>query len=147
MNSPHPALGIDHGDVRVGLAATDAAGILAHPVETIDRRRVDPFERIAAICSERRVRTLVIGLPVRLDGSEGSNAGRVRLFAGELAARLPGLPVEFVDETFTTTTAADKLRAAGRKTKDQRPVIDQAAAIEILHQWMETLPPADEPET
>jgi putative Holliday junction resolvase len=136
---PHPALGIDHGDVRIGLAATDAAGILAHPVETIDRTRTEPVERIAALCAQRGIRTLVVGLPVRLDGSEGTNAGRVREFARLLHARLPGLPIVWIDETFTTTTAAEKLRAAGRKTKDQRPVIDQAAAVEILNQWLETL--------
>lgn len=137
MSSHHPALGIDHGDVRIGLAATDAAGILAHPVETIDRSRTEPLERIACICRERGIRTLVLGLPVRLDGSEGTNAARVREFGRQLQARLPGLPLFFVDETFTTTTAADKLRAAGKKTKHHRPIIDQAAAIEILNAWLD----------
>ena len=48
-NSPHPALGIDHGDARIGIAATDDFGILAHPVETIDRAKVDAIERIAQL--------------------------------------------------------------------------------------------------
>lgn len=140
MSSPHPALGIDHGEVRIGLAATDAAGILAHPLETVDRRQTEPLERIAELCRQRGVKTLVIGLPVRLDGSEGSNAETVRVFAGRLRERLPELPLFFIDETFTTTAAAEKLREAGIKAKHQRPVIDQAAAVEILNAWMESLP-------
>ncbi len=138
MTTPHPALGIDHGEVRIGLAATDAAGILAHPLETIDRQRTEPFARIEEICRQRAIRTLVLGLPVRLDGSEGSNTETVRAFAAKLHARLPDLPLVLIDETFTTTTAAEKLREAGIKAKNQRPVIDQAAAIEILNAWMET---------
>lgn len=133
--SPHPALGIDHGDVRIGIAATDPEGILAHPVETIDRRRTDPLERIAELAAERGIRTLVLGLPLRMDGSEGDSAAKLREFAATLSARLPGLPLLFVDESFTTETAATKLRHAGRKAKRQKSVIDQAAAVEILEAW------------
>jgi len=143
MSTPHPALGIDHGEVRMGLAATDAEGILAHPLETIDRRRTDPLNRIGEICRQRGIRTLVVGLPVRLDGSEGSNAASVRAFAKKLRAGLPGLPLVLIDETFTTSTAAEKLREAGIKAKNQRPVIDQAAAVEILNGWMESIEPCD----
>jgi len=135
----HPALAIDHGDARIGIAATDPEGILAHPVETIDRRRVDPIERIAALVAERGVRTLVVGLPLRLDGSEGDSAAKVREFAASLSARLPGLPLVFIDESFSTESAATKLRQAGRRTKHHKPVIDQAAAVEILTLWMQSI--------
>jgi len=132
----HPALGIDPGTARVGIAATDAAGILAHPVETIDLSRQEPLERIAELVAERGVRVLVVGLPRRLDGSEGPAADKARAFAERLRQRLPQLPLEFVDEFGSTLDAADKLRAAGRRAKRQRPVIDQAAAVEILERWM-----------
>jgi putative Holliday junction resolvase len=135
----HPALGIDHGDARIGIAATDPLGILAHPVETIDVRAVDPIERIAALATQRGIRTLVVGLPVKIDGTEGTAAEKVRGFAGKLAARLPELPVEFTDEAYTTMSAAAKLREAGRKARRQKGVIDQAAAVEILHGWMDAL--------
>jgi len=137
-SSSHPALGIDHGDARIGIAATDDFGILAHPVETIDRARVEPVERIAQLVAQRRIHTLVVGLPVRMDGSEGDSAEKVRAFAAKLQARLPDLPLVFVDETLTTTTAAGKLRAAGKKAKQQKGLIDQAAAVEILNSWMES---------
>ncbi|MEO5917064.1 MAG: Holliday junction resolvase RuvX [Luteolibacter sp.] len=136
-NSPHPALGIDHGDARIGIAATDDFGILAHPVETIDVARTDAIERIALLAAMRKIQTLVVGLPIRMDGTEGNSAAKVRAFAGKLRERLPALPLIFVDETLTTSTAAGKLREAGRKAKQQKSIIDQAAAVEILNAWME----------
>ncbi len=137
---PHPALGIDCGDSRFGIAATDPLGILAHPVETIDVRHNDPILRIAALVERRGIKTLVIGLPLRMDGTEGTSAAKARAFAGRLQEHISGVPLVFADETLTTTAAADKLRAAGRKTKAHKPVIDQAAAVEILNGWMQTLP-------
>ena len=136
-NSPHPALGIDHGDARIGLAATDDFGILAHPVETVDNTRGEAaaLARIAEIAAMRGVRTIVIGLPVRLDGTEGTAAAKVRAFASRLHEKIPHLPLVFIDETLTTAAATEKLREAGRKTPHHRPVIDQAAAVEILNTW------------
>ena len=135
-HSPHPALGIDHGDARIGIAATDDFGILAHPVETIAVSKCDPVERIALLVTLRKIQTLVVGLPLRMDGSEGSSAAKVRAFAEKLRERLPTIPLVFVDETLTTSTAAAKLREAGRKAKQQKFIIDQAAAVEILNCWM-----------
>jgi putative Holliday junction resolvase len=134
--SAHPALGIDPGDARIGIAATDPLGILAHPVETIDVRKTDPLDRIAALVAQRNIRTLVVGLPLRIDGSEGSAAEKVRAFAARLAARVPGVPLVFTDEAYTTLDAAAKLHEAGRNTKRQKAVIDQAAAVAILESWM-----------
>ncbi|MCX8497645.1 MAG: Holliday junction resolvase RuvX [Akkermansiaceae bacterium] len=136
-HSPHPALGIDHGDARVGIAATDDFGILAHPVETIDQAKVDSIERIAELSALRKIRTLVVGLPVRLDGSEGTSAIKVRAFAEKIRMRLPEIPLVFMDESLTTSSAASKLRDAGRNARQQKAVIDQVAAMEILNLWME----------
>jgi len=135
-NSPHPALGIDHGDARIGIAATDDFGILAYPVETIEQSKGEVLERIAQLAEGRKTRTLVLGLPLRMDGSEGDSAAKVRAFAGRLSERLPLIPVVFVDETLTTSNAAAKLREAGRNAKQQKSLIDQAAAVEILNLWM-----------
>ena len=134
--TPHPALGIDHGMARIGIAATDACGILAHPVETIDCHRADPIARIVHLAALRGIRTLVVGLPVRMDGSEGTAAAKVRAFAELIHARLPDIPLVMVDETLTTSSAAAKLHAAGRNARRQKAVIDQAAAVEILNCWM-----------
>lgn len=136
FTSPHPALGIDHGDARIGIAATDDFGILAHPVETIDVSKADAIERIARLTELRKINTLVLGLPLRMDGSEGTSAAKVRAFADKLRERLPTIPLVLVDETLTTSSAAAKLREAGRNAKQQKSIIDQAAAVEILNTWM-----------
>ena len=135
-NSSHPALGIDHGDARIGIAATDDFGILAHPVETIDCKRTEAIERIAQLVQVRGIKTLVVGLPLRMDGSEGDAAAKVRAFASQLHERIGTVPLVFVDETLTTLSASAKLREAGRKARQQKSVIDQAAAVEILNLWM-----------
>ena len=134
--NPHPALGIDPGLARVGIAATDAFGILAHPVETIDCERQDGVARIVELCRLRGIRTLVIGLPLRGDGSEGASAARSRKLGAELQSRLPDLPIVWIDESYSTQDATEKLRQAGRSAKSGRAVIDQAAAVEILNRWM-----------
>lgn len=135
-STQHPALGIDFGDARIGIAATDDFGILAHPVETIDRARTEPLQRIADLAKVRKIRTLVVGLPLRMDGSEGDAAKKVREFAGRLQPLLPDLPMMFVDESLTTSNASAKLREAGKNARKQKDIIDQAAAVEILNAWM-----------
>lgn len=132
----HPALGIDHGEARIGVAATDDFGILAHPVETIDCRTADAIGRIAELCAIRKIKTLVLGLPVRMDGSEGDSARKVRAFGERLREDIPTIPLFYVDESLTTMSAATKLREAGRTARKQKDVIDQAAAVEILNTWM-----------
>jgi putative Holliday junction resolvase len=138
MTSQHPALGIDYGEARIGIAATDPVGIMAHPVETIHRHKTDGVTRIVQLVQERGIRTLVLGIPVRMDGTEGTAAAKVRAFGRELAAALPGLPMVFMDECLTTVIAQEKLHAAGKKEKSFRPIIDQVAAVEILNTWLET---------
>lgn len=134
----HPALGIDYGQARIGIAATDACGILAYPVESIHLAHTEPLQRIAELVEKMRIRTLVLGYPLRMDGTEGSACERVRAFGDKLAARFPVLPLVYVDEFLTTATAQEKLHAAGRKAKSFRPIIDQAAAVEILNNWLES---------
>ncbi len=82
MTSPHPALGIDYGEARIGIAATDPVGIMAHPVETIHRHQTDGISRIVQLVQERGIRTLVLGLPVRMDGTEGPPQPRCAHSAG-----------------------------------------------------------------
>ena len=137
MNQEHPVLAIDHGDARIGIAATDPVGIMAHPVETIQVKECDPIERIAELVELRQVKQIVLGLPLRLDGSEGSASIKVRRFGKLVRARLPDIPMHLCDETLTTVAAAEKLHQAGKNAKRQKSIIDQAAAVEILNNWLE----------
>jgi putative Holliday junction resolvase len=141
-NVTHPVLGLDYGDARIGIAASDALGIMAHPVETIHRTHADAVTRIGEILRLRSATAIVIGLPLRLDGSEGTAAEKTRAFAKTLAAAYPYVPQYFADESFSTITAAGKLREAGRNAKQQKAIIDQAAAVEILQSWLDRHAPA-----
>ena len=132
----HPVLAIDHGEARIGLAATDDLGIAVHPVETITREQVDAVERISEVCRERGIKQLVLGLPLRTDGSEGASAEKVRAFGEALAQALPRLPLTYCDERFTTMSAGSKLREAGKSARAQKELIDQGAAMEILNDWL-----------
>lgn len=135
-DDPHPILAIDHGEARIGLAATDEFGIAAHPVETIHRNTTDAVGRIAEIIAQRKIKTLLLGLPLKSGGREGEAAQKIRLFGDELRDTFPTLPLVFHDESFTTIQASEKLRLAGKNAKNQKDIIDQAAALEILQQYL-----------
>lgn len=138
MNSDdqHPILAIDHGEARIGLAATDEFGIAAHPVETIHRESTDTMGRLAEVVAQRNIKTLLLGLPLKTDGREGPAAQKIRIFGDELRETFGHLPLYFHDESFTTIQASEKLRQAGKKAKDQRDIIDQAAALQILQNYL-----------
>ncbi len=132
----HPALGIDFGQARIGIAATDACGILPYPVESIHLSRTEPIGRIGELVKHLGIKTLVLGLPLRLDGTEGSACEKVRAFGDKLQATFPELPLIYVDEFLTTSVAQGKLHQAGKKSKNFKSIIDQAAAVEILNNWL-----------
>ena len=130
-------LGIDYGEARIGLALSDELGMFAHPLETIHCRETHPLKRIAEIVREKKVARIVLGLPLRLDQSEGSAAEKVRAFADRLRPEIPDVPIEWVDESFSTVEAQSHLHASGKNTKQSRPVIDQAAAVVILQGYLD----------
>jgi putative Holliday junction resolvase len=118
----------------VGLAASDPAGILATPVETLDRDQDRGADQgaIAAVVLERKALEVVVGLPRSLSGSEGPAAITARVYATALAARISPTPVRLVDERLTTIDAHRRLRDSGVPGRAQRAVVDQAAAVLIL---------------
>ena len=139
------AIGIDFGESRIGVAASDALGMLAHPVETVQAQpHAAALERILAIAAQRKAECIVIGLPIRHDGTEGTTAEKVRRFTAALKKLLPaGFPVEFQDEYGSTISAGEQLRAAGWRTHRHRPVLDQAAAVVILQDWLNARQPQE----
>jgi len=135
------ALGIDYGDARIGVAVSDDLGMMAHPVETVAARDPlkSPTARIAEIATERKVTHVVIGMPLRMNGSEGTAAEKVRKFITALRRDLPaGLVIEEVDERLSTIEAQRQLHLSGKNTKKSKSVIDQAAAVVILQDWLDT---------
>jgi putative Holliday junction resolvase len=130
-------LGIDPGDARIGVARSDPSGFLATPVETVQRGPGD-LDRIAAILTEEEAVEVVVGLPRSLSGREGPAAVKAREFAALLASRVAPVPVRLCDERLTTVTAENLLRDRGRKGSKRRAVVDQAAAVVILQQALDT---------
>ena len=127
-------LGVDVGSVRVGLAASDPDGVLATPVETLERQpaRLGDVEQVAAIAREREAIEVVVGLPRSLSGDEGEAAQAAREWARHLRERLTGVPIRFVDERLTTVDAHRALRDSGVAGRAQRAHVDQQAAVLIL---------------
>lgn len=129
-------LGIDVGSVRIGVASSDPDGILATPVETVARAKTkkddSDLRRIVALVQEYEAVEVVVGLPRTLRGEDGKATALVRGFAGALGRRIAPIPVVFADERFSTVVAQNSLRGAGVRARDQRDVIDQAAAVAIL---------------
>ncbi|MEV0276226.1 Holliday junction resolvase RuvX [Streptomyces sp. NPDC050610] len=132
-------IAVDVGDARIGVASCDPDGVLATPVETVPGRDLPAaYRRLAAIVGEYEPIEVVVGLPRPLKGGEGPAAAKVRAFARELAGRVAPVPIRLVDERMTTVTAAQGLRASGVNAKKGRSVVDQAAAVIILQNALET---------
>jgi putative holliday junction resolvase len=130
-------LGIDPGEARVGVALSDDLGMLAHPLETIDTSRHDPCERIAELATQRQARAIIVGVPRNMDGSFGPAAEKARALIERLRQRVECQVIPW-DERLTTVSAQRAFRDAGRKAKDQRSVIDQAAAQILLQSWIDS---------
>lgn len=130
-------IAVDVGQARIGVAACDAEGILATPVRTVTRRDGRDVAEIVQIAAERAAIEILVGLPRTLRGDEGVAAREARNFARKLA-KAAGIPVRMVDERLSTVTAHQQLHAAQRPMVEHRPVVDQAAAVVILEQALET---------
>jgi len=137
-------LGIDVGQVRVGVAISDPDGILATPLATLARdlktgKGVIPadIQEIARLVTVHNVVGVVVGLPVRLTGEEGPAAMVAREYAQLLATAVGPVPVALTDERMSTVVATRRLAERGVRGKRQRAVVDQAAAVEILQGWLD----------
>ena len=130
-------LGLDPGDARIGVARSDPTGFLATPLETV-RRGSGDVRRIVRLAAEAEAVEVVVGLPRSLSGGEGPAAAKTRSWASTLARALAPLPVRLVDERLTTVSAEAMLRDRGVKGRARRAVVDQAAAVVILQQALDT---------
>jgi len=135
-------LGVDVGTVRVGVALSDPTGTLASPLETLKRAKDHAdLDRLAALVVEHEVTEVVVGEPVHLSGASGASAEDAANYAQELADRIPDVPVILIDERLSTVTTASHLREGGIDSRKQRAVIDQAAAVVILQQFLDSRRP------
>lgn len=131
------ALGIDFGERRIGVAISDLEGTYALPCETLERRDdATAMAAIAAIAEREEIAWIVVGEPLRSDGTAGPPALRARRFASRLAARC-GLPVETQDESLTSREADHRLREAEVPLAKRRDRRDALAAQLLLQEALD----------
>lgn len=137
MQSTARVLGVDPGAARIGLALSDELGCMAHPLRTLRAGTEEENARaIAGAAQEKGSPVIVIGLPRNMNGTDGPAAGKSRALAATLAP-LTSARVILWDERLTTAAATRRLHEAGRNSREQRGVIDQAAAVQILQDWLD----------
>jgi putative Holliday junction resolvase len=129
-------MGLDYGERRIGAAVCDELEIAAHPLPTVERDGAE-LDRIGELVRERGAERIVLGLPLRMDGTEGPAARKVRGFAKELRQALPGVEVVFMDERLSTAQAHSALSEMGAGSRQRRRDVDRMAAQIILQRHLE----------
>lgn len=132
-------LGLDVGEKTIGLAISDGSLTVATPLETVRRSKfAADAARLIAVCNERGVGGLVVGLPVDMHGGEGRRCQSVRQFAANLLEKLD-LPLAFWDERLSTVAVTRALIAADMSRARRGQVVDKAAAAYILQGLLDRL--------
>lgn len=134
------AMGLDVGTKTVGVAVADELGLTAQPLTVIRRSNLKAdLAELVKLASEREVDRFVLGLPLNMDGSEGSRAQTTRRF-GDALAKASCLAILYQDERLTTVAAERALLEADVSRGKRREVIDQVAATIILQGWLDAQP-------
>jgi putative Holliday junction resolvase len=136
----HRILALDVGTKRIGVAVSDPLGITAQGLETIQRqnKRRD-WEVLGEVLNKYDIKEIVVGLPLRLSGAEGTQSEKMRRFAEELHEKF-GLPVHLWDERWTSTEANRLLRETNLSIEKRGKAVDRMAAILILQSWLAAHP-------
>lgn len=131
------AIGLDIGEVRIGVAVSDPRGTVASPLTVLDARELRRDIRpLARIVEDYEAEVVVVGLPLTLAGEEGPQAAGVRTEAERLGTEL-GLPVEYYDERLSSAEARRMMREAGVSEREQRGALDKVAAAIVLQGWLD----------
>jgi len=131
------AIGIDFGEKRIGVAATDWLGLAARPLEVVASTPRDAAaDRVAEIARDREATVRVVGMPVNMDGPPHASEPQVRACARRCAERT-GLPVEFGDERLSTVEAERLMRETGKRRREQKDLVDMFSAAVLLRDWLE----------
>jgi putative Holliday junction resolvase len=134
-------LGLDLGEVRIGLALSDLLGLTAQPLANL--KRVGPkkdLRALAALAREHDVTTVVIGLPLLLSGEEGDKAQEAREFAEGLGRHIHGVRIVLWDERMTTVQAERAMLEGNVRRRKRRQKVDSLAATLILQSFLDSLP-------
>src|SRR5215470_239686 len=130
-------LAIDYGSRRMGLAVSDALGITAQGLETLERKnKRRDFARLERVLREYQVAEIVLGNPLRMSGEQGVQSQKVADFAQELRERFE-LPVHLWDERLTSAEANRVLREAELSIEKRARAVDRMAAVLILQSFLQ----------
>ena len=131
-------LALDYGDKKCGFASTDALGIAREPLAPLrhEGREEVLLEHLGRLLAERDVSTLLVGLPLNADGSQGPRARLLLELASRLSLRFPALSVVTWDERWTTKEAESRLRTLGRTGREARAERDSWSALVLLEDWL-----------
>jgi putative Holliday junction resolvase len=124
-------IAFDYGDVRIGVAVSDADSILSSPLTTLAATDRQLAEQIGMILSEIEPVTIYVGRPALLSGNDGAASVKATDFVA-LLRTITQVPIDMIDERMSTISAARNLRDAGRTAKESKSSIDMAAAVAIL---------------
>lgn len=131
-------LGLDVGARRIGVAVSDPLGVTAQGLETLNRKnkKLD-FAFLYRVIRAYGVKEIVVGLPLRMSGAEGTQAAKIQLFAEDLRKHFK-LPVHLWDERLTSAEANRLLRQTDLSIEKRGQAVDRMAAVLILQGWMES---------
>jgi putative holliday junction resolvase len=130
-------LGLDVGSRRIGIAISDPLGLTAQGLETLQRKnKRQDFAHLERLIRDHSIKEIVVGLPLRMSGGEGTQAEKIHAFAGDLRKRF-GLHVHLWDERLTSAEANRLLRETELSIEKRGKAVDRMAAVLILQGWME----------
>lgn len=131
-------IGIDYGDSRVGIAITDELGITAQGLETIHHSGNDKIvlKRLEEIFNEYGIDTIVIGMPINMDGTEGPRCDVTKKFIHKLKCKFNKIPIEEIDERLTTVAAHKTMNFLDVNKKKKKDIVDTISAVYILEAYM-----------
>jgi putative Holliday junction resolvase len=132
-------LAIDYGLKRVGIAVTDPMKIIATSLTTVDSGKI--FDFLRDYCSKEQVERLVVGLPKQMNNQPSESMPYVEEFVKKFRAGFPYIPVNYIDERFTSKMAVQTMVQAGVKKKDRqnKALIDSVSATIILQSYLESI--------
>jgi putative Holliday junction resolvase len=131
-------MAVDWGKRRVGLAVSDETGTIARPLPTLEiTSRREALRRVMAVAAEQGSATILVGLPLHMEGDEGESAREARALAEEIAARMPEVTVRLVDERLTSREAARLLQGHGERRRREKGRLDQVAAAILLQSYLD----------
>ncbi|PPL01716.1 Holliday junction resolvase RuvX [Parapedobacter indicus] len=130
-------MAFDYGTKRVGMAVTDPLQLIATALETVHARDVQDY--VKAYVAREEVEVFVVGMPRQLDGSDSESAQHVKGFVRSLRSAFPAIPVETIDERFTSKIASASIAQSGmtKKKRQDKSLIDSVSAVIILQSYLE----------